>query len=354
MPFWHFVFWQAKKVLAANPAPLAKPRGGGKLKSMSVKTQKTAGFTIVELLIVIVIIAILAVVTIVAYNGLQARARASSASSALSQAKKKLELYKVDTTTYPTTGNLATAGVTDSTSTTYQYTSTTGTDYCLTATTGNVSYYLNTTTATTPTSGGCAGHGQGGVAAITNLALNPSAETDNGWVSNDGANYPRSWDSTRAKSGTRSISAANISDSTTLLSVHSLGAVSAYGFPVSGDTTYTNAVYFTADVPHRAQMSCEFRVGGSFGAQTYGAWFSGSVGAWTRAAQTCAAPTGADMQRVHVRVYSLTTQPAGTRAYADDFMAVIGTTTPTYADGNSTNWVWNGTANASTSTGPAS
>ena len=51
-----------------------------------------SGFTIVELLIVIVVIAILAAITIVAYNGIQNRAKASEASAALAQAKKKLEL----------------------------------------------------------------------------------------------------------------------------------------------------------------------------------------------------------------------------------------------------------------------
>ena len=79
-------------------------------------------FTIVELLIVIVIIAILAAITVVAYNGLQTRARASAASAALSQARKKLELYKVDNGSYPATGSLSTAGITDANDTTYQYT----------------------------------------------------------------------------------------------------------------------------------------------------------------------------------------------------------------------------------------
>lgn len=138
---------------------------------MSVTTQKHSGFTIVELLIVIVIIAILAAITIVAYNGIQARARASAASSALTQAKRKLELYKVDNTTYPTTGNLANAGVADTTSATYQYTST-GPTYCLTATSGNVSYYIDSSSQLNPTQGGCNGHTWPGGVAMTNMVSN--------------------------------------------------------------------------------------------------------------------------------------------------------------------------------------
>lgn len=61
----------------------------------------SAGFTIVELLIVIVVIAILAAMTIVAYNGIQARAYDSSVRSDLSQIGRKVELYKIDNGSYP-------------------------------------------------------------------------------------------------------------------------------------------------------------------------------------------------------------------------------------------------------------
>ena len=131
-------------------------------------------FTIVELLIVIVVIGILAAITIVAYNGVQSRARASQASAALSQAKKKLELYKVDNSSYPATGNLAAADIKDG-DVSYQYTSD-GTTYCLTGTAATTSYKVTDTTS--PIAGGCAGHGQGGVAAVTNMAINPSVEAN--------------------------------------------------------------------------------------------------------------------------------------------------------------------------------
>ena len=63
--------------------------------------KQSAGFTIVELLIVIVVIAILAAITIVAYNGIQNRANDSSVQANLATLAKQFELYKVDNGTYP-------------------------------------------------------------------------------------------------------------------------------------------------------------------------------------------------------------------------------------------------------------
>ena len=69
-----------------------------------MKTTRTTGFTIVELLIVVVVIAILAAITIVAYNGVQNRAKLSIAQSDLAAIQKQFEVYKTtnETSTYPT------------------------------------------------------------------------------------------------------------------------------------------------------------------------------------------------------------------------------------------------------------
>ena len=68
---------------------------------MSLKQTKNRGFTIVELLIVVVIIAILAAITIVAYNGIQNRAKASSAQALANAIVKKAEAFNAVESSYP-------------------------------------------------------------------------------------------------------------------------------------------------------------------------------------------------------------------------------------------------------------
>ena len=67
----------------------------------SRRKSRTAGFTIVELLIVIVVIGILATITIVAYNGIQQRARDTARKSDIATIQKALELYHIDNGGYP-------------------------------------------------------------------------------------------------------------------------------------------------------------------------------------------------------------------------------------------------------------
>lgn len=61
-----------------------------------------AGFTIVELLIVIVVIAILAAISIVAYNGIQNRGYDSAVQQDLANVGKKIELFNIQNDRYPT------------------------------------------------------------------------------------------------------------------------------------------------------------------------------------------------------------------------------------------------------------
>lgn len=75
--------------------------------------QKERGFTIVELLIVIVVIGILAAITIVAYNGVQNRAKVSSAQSAAVSSVKKAEAYNAENSRYPLASTELTAATPD-------------------------------------------------------------------------------------------------------------------------------------------------------------------------------------------------------------------------------------------------
>lgn len=67
---------------------------------MNLKT-KQKGFTLVELLIVIVVIAILAAISIVAYNGIQNRAKTTSAAASAATVVKKAEAANAIASSYP-------------------------------------------------------------------------------------------------------------------------------------------------------------------------------------------------------------------------------------------------------------
>lgn len=72
----------------------------------------SAGFTIVELLVVIVVIGILAAISVVAYNGVQNRAAQTAIVSEANQWRKLFEAYKALNGNYPApaTGDLLTSG----------------------------------------------------------------------------------------------------------------------------------------------------------------------------------------------------------------------------------------------------
>jgi prepilin-type N-terminal cleavage/methylation domain-containing protein len=134
---------------------------------MWAKNKKTAGFTIVELLIVIVVIGILAAITIVAYNGITSRANVSAGLSNAQQSSKKLASYALlNNSTLPTdkTALSTQAGITDSSNATYQYTMNSAVSpnsYCLTVTTGSTSTQVAgfaDGNIGQPVSGPCPGH----------------------------------------------------------------------------------------------------------------------------------------------------------------------------------------------------
>lgn len=306
--------------------------------------RQSVGFTIVELLIVIVVIAVLAAITIVAYNGIQSRAKASEASTALAQAKKKLELYKVDNGSYPTSGNLASAGVNDG-DVTFQYTSN-GTTFCITGTVDTVSYKASESTS--PSAGGCAGHGVGGVAAITNVSINPSAESSlTNYAGPNGATLSSS--TTQAKYGATSILSTLPTASGGYVGVHtSSGYAIPTNFKASTTYTYSAWVYVpssTVDV----RLSSQGTGIGTNTCNSTGTSATSAKDTWVRL--SCQFTTLAS-GTIALYILNITASTTGMQFYTDGVMFTEGSTLYNYSDGNSASWIWNGTTNNSTSTGP--
>ncbi len=323
------------------------------------KQDRSAAFTIVELLIVIVVIAILAAITIVAYNGIQDRARASAASAALSGALKKIKVAQVtaDSTTALTCAEFSSAvGAVTTTctpevgDTKYQYSPDLAGTYCITATVGNKSYFV-TGTNSTPAVNGCAGHGVGGVASITNLSLNPSVESNTtGYAGANGATVATS--ATRAKDGTKSVLVTLPSAGSGYVGVNVSGG---YSIPThfQANTTYTYSIWVyvtagTVDVRTSAQ-------GAGTGTSNCGSVPSGTTttkDSWVRL--SCQFTTAASGSFA-IYVLNSGASTAGMTFYADSVMFTEGTTLYNYADGTYANWIWGngtGTPNNSTSTGP--
>lgn len=115
--------------------------------------QRTPGFTIVELLIVVVVIAILAAITIVAYNGIQQRAKSSALQSAVSQLAKRIEASKVDSAsdTYP--ASLSAINVQAPANTSYSV-APSGKAFCISGADGQLSFYA-TAQQLQPAAGDC-------------------------------------------------------------------------------------------------------------------------------------------------------------------------------------------------------
>lgn len=315
----------------------------------SAEGTKIQGFTIVELLIVVVLIAILAAITIVAYNGLQKRAQTSAVSTALNQASKKVKLYQVDNSSYPAT--LAAAGIADG-DVTYQYTGA-ATTYCITGTQGTTSMYLSDT-VTKPTEGGCAGHGQGGVAAITNLATNPKPVAGSpggyaGWpgvggavtsgIYNDPSLSRTVWRMTWTTGSTSNGGSYWQSDPVIIPGVRYQISQTIRS---SKNQTVTPLIVWVNPAASAETGNV------SMGATNLAAGVSQRMGA------SAVAPPGTGRMRIIAYANGAKWEAGNTLDTWDIFIARSDNTALfNYADGSSPNWVWNGTANASTSTGPA-
>lgn len=312
-----------------------------------MQKQNLKGFTIVELLIVIVVIGILAAITIVAYSGIQNRARTSAVSGALTQTVKRLEVYAVDSTGYPLT--LATVGINNTADTVYQYSvdnSVSPATYCVTATNGTISYKVSST-STAPSSGGCAGHGVGGVAAVTNLITNPSFESNLSGCSYAGPAAPTL---TRVSSG------GAVSGTSFFRATYSAAAASevviACTVPATAGQTYT-AVVNARPSWAGAQMRMQFQWNLSSGtAWTASASTAATQNAWNARTFSAVAPANTVSTSIQSS-FTLGTKPAiGDTFDADAYMLTDGNNSYGFADGNSSNWAWTSTINNSTSTGP--
>lgn len=322
---------------------------------MWAKHKNNPGFTIVELLIVIVVIAILAAISIVAYNGIQQRARASAASSALTQSVKKISVWQVD---FPNqapdcdkfkelinaTGSSCNGSGVIAGNISYQYTpnATTAGTYCITATNGTTSY--TATNNSTPTSGSCSGHGQGGALAFTNLVTNPSFETGStSWTSY--YTPTRTQSNEQARYGTYSQKIVTTTDT------QGNGLFTVITRTYTADTTIRASAWVFA--PINMPFSFSFRSPTQLGSSGWGNTNYIGTGAWQRVEIAYTIPASPEAWYAP-KINTISSFPAvGTVFYVDAVMMTEGDLPTEYKDPSTTpNWAWTGTVHASTSLGP--
>lgn len=318
------------------------------LRSRPKKHQRTSAFTIVELLVVIVVIGVLAAITIVSYTGISQRATVASLTSDLTNAVTQLKLDQITNSTYPT--NLAAAnggkGIPASSGTSYQYSYNNNSNpqtFCITATKGTTSYEI--TNDSVPTIGGCPGHGVGGVPAITNLATNPSAETDSSnWQFYTNGSATASRVSGGAFSGNWFYRVQYATSGN--------GGIYFYHLTVQPNTQYTLSGNIRTNNSRSVLVNIEwYDASSSPISSTPGSVSALSANTWTKLSVSGTAPSTAAYLTLTFYI-SGSTWNIGDTIDGDAIMDVQGSNTYNYADGNSANWIWNGTVNSSTSTGP--
>lgn len=102
--------------------------------------RRSAGFTIVELLVVVVVIAVLASISIVSYNGITHQAREVALKSDLKNSATQLQITQIETGAFPASAD----DLKKSEGTVFTYTST-DTTFCLAATSSllpDVSFFV--------------------------------------------------------------------------------------------------------------------------------------------------------------------------------------------------------------------
>jgi prepilin-type N-terminal cleavage/methylation domain-containing protein len=356
------------------------------------------GFTIVELLIVIVVIGILATVGLFGYGAVQNNAQDTAFKAELTRIGDEIKLVTLDNNGVPTGG--ATSSLTgDSTTLNLVNVSPNEEVYDLTSlnlfycagdiggneefavvaksTRGAVFYYRSDTSIAqlpndtemtygsvcpaagfsdpytwsygynpSPEYGWFAWAYDGPL--ITNLITNPSIESStSGWTNYVGLGTPTRT-STDPWIGDWRLSA--VGDGTSLTPrVRFTDVASVTGEKIS----LSFRVRSDGQTPTDAYIAIKLTAGGSEVStfHTVDIPWEPDSNDWVRATTTFTVPSGGEALRITLGLRSVTNY-TGTIGIDGALLVKGMDTVPGYADGNSTDWVWNGTADASTSTGP--
>ena len=293
------------------------------------------GFTIVELLIVIVVIAILAAITVVAYTGIQNRADESAYQSTASQAGKKvLATGPENSDLFPTEANFNSAtGLSDSSDTAYTYVvSDDQKNFCVSA--GKINSDPLLSFAFTSTKGST----QKGL-CVRNLVENPSFETNTGgwsFAGSSGAPTPQRV-SGIGQTGTWAMS---------IQKDNPVGSAQMnYIFPGEGSQVYSVGFWAWASA-----SGCTSSLQFARNNDGFSPFITESLSLTTTPQYISGTGTSpSDTTQIRLRL----TTCASNTTYFDSFIVTKNDARTAPGDGSFDGWIWEGSANSSTSFGPA-
>lgn len=306
---------------------------------------RTNGFTIIELIVIIVVIGILVAITIVSYAAITTNAKKQVVQTDARTVAAALTKYKAENGGYPTQAQFSALSFQSVQSTfQYSYDSAAGT-YCLTSSVVGASSFLRSGSSTT-SDGGCPGHGVDGASPLTNLATNPSGVSLTGY-------------SSAGATGTTAVQPSGGYTGATYIrrSFNAAGAGGLYygtattNLALEAGKTYTAAGWVRSSKTVSTRITIEWKSASATVGTTSSA-FTNVGTSWVRLSASGVAPAGTIRATLTFYVNGSLWANLDTQDL-DGVMMYEGSTLYNFADGTSTNWVWNGTADASTSTGPA-
>ena len=174
---------------------------------------------------------------------------------------------------------------------------------------------------------------------ITNLVANPSAETNSSGMLADTGSPTIGTSNAQAKQGASSFVLTSTTTSPDVAGYISLSVQPG---------TYTMSYYVYSPVARSGYFDQASESGGTgrLGFQSI------PVNSWTRISATFNVG-GTSSQSLQMYLHNRNgPNSSGNMIYIDGLMLTSGSSVYNYADGNSPDWIWNGTANSSTSTGP--
>lgn len=355
---------------------------------------KRRGFTIVELLIVIVVIGILAAIIIVGYGAVVGNANDGSIKSDLQKiddAMKETALdnggifpntatemqalnLQLSSGAYDTTNQANIYLCTNTAQTTYAIIamSTSGNRFVLKSDSGTTQYSGSVTWDATDINGDatCASIDSSlaytGVAGVNGGSWSSWTGTQSSYdtvanaVTDPSATSTNSYSGTGATGTSAVVTSGGYSGTTFVRRTFSASGTAGALMGRSSTSTRVNVAAgttYTASGYVRASSTQTISIGIAWYDGT-GALISTSSGQataigqnWSRLYETDAAPSAA--VAATLTFYATTTWGVGSYEDLDAVMMTPSSTLYNYADGDSTGWTWSGTAEASSSTGPA-